>query len=428
MTDTWLCVDRFSQEVQVAAVTTVASTEAAVAVASTEAEVAVASTEAEVAVASTIFVSLPVQPLLPRLLLSVMCGTHTGARPSPLKKQKVSNWNHKAHCHFTFTPLRVVGKGNFGVIQHGIWSIRFFKTNRVVTHEVAIKSIAKSDACLIDNEIKILTKVRRLRFFTKLYTIIDEPQKIHLVLNYCRNGDLFSHLQRSAVQANLGTATFQNQMMDFAVEIVFAINALHDQHILHGDIKCENILITQDGHIELCDFGLSALNVTSNCVGGNQGSELFMSPEQGRGVMYGLAVDVWALGIVFLHMFTSVLPQPHVYGSTTNVNIEAIDCNPALSFSLPMYALIKDLLTVNRHTRPTIAQVKTHEVFRHVNWTTLATGAVASPVTASFDDNKTINPIEGYADGIFEDVFTQLPTVPVLYEQCSSVTVYSGYD
>ena len=426
---------------------------------------------------------------------------------SPRKKQKVVNtqWDHKHLCHFTFTPYRVVGKGNFGMVQHGLWHVCFPKhPRRIIQHEVAIKTVVKqTDMHLqLKKEIEVLTRLRHLPFYTKLYAIAQDRRQVHLVLNYCANGDLFSHIQRQIMrERGLCDHVFYAQMMRFACEIVVAVAYLHEQHILHADIKCENILITENGHIQLCDFGLSDVNVTSNSVYGKKGSELYTSPEQLLGMMYGLSVDVWALGYVFLFMFSNIVPRAHKYGDTTNVNIDALDND---SFTPPlMKALIKQLLTVDRRMRPTMAEVKTHEVFQHVdweavsdhtNWTfpippvtsdvnlstkvnarTTEVDAIDANITGPDDHTKSDAPgndvlsfalqsqpslalqtplcvgveienkielqdnddiihttstetLTGYSDGVFEDVFTRLATLPILYEECTSVTFVMVYE
>lgn len=385
---------------------------------------------------TTLPVSFPILSQEPEFQTGqVRCPVPNATSESPQKKQRVSEkqWDHKPLCNFTFTPYRVVGKGNFGLIQHGLWNITFNNdSHRVILHEVAIKSVLKQTGMhtQLKKEIEVLTKLQQLPFFTRLYAIVQDTRQLHLVLNYCAKGDLFSHIQRQIMQKDgLSNSVFQQQMMHFACEIVAAIACLHDQHILHADIKCENILITEKGHIQLCDFGLSDVDITSNSVYGTKGSELYMSPEQMRSAMYGLSVDVWALGYVFLHMFSNVLPRPHVYGSSINVNIEALD-NDLLT-PPSMKALIKQLLTVDRRERPTMAQVKNHEVFQHVDWTTvdgrewpLAVSIISQTTTdTTILETTTDTVFNGYCDGIFEDVFTQLEVVPILYEKCTSLTI-----
>jgi serine/threonine protein kinase len=333
---------------------------------------------------------------------------------------------------FTFVPTRVVGQGFFGVVQQGTWTVTSKLTEeaaQTVTREVAIKSIPRKiktrDQCLVSNipfiqvEVDILAKHRQHPFVNSLYAVIQERDQVHLVLQYCPGGDLFSLIQayrldiaQACPRTPETVAFFLKAMKFWACEIVVALSDLHASHIMHGDMKCENLLIDASGHIRLCDFGLSERHCQGNRVVARHGTELFMSPEQRQQKMLGLAVDAWALGYIFLHMFTLISPRAHRDGDTENCNMEALrKSEPTTQFERDINNLIGRLLVVDRTQRATMPDVLAHDAFRDVNWKEVRSKSIAVPwIPATDADN-------------FDAEFTALPVKEISAADCTVFTI-----
>lgn len=107
-------------------------------------------------------------------------------------------------------------------------------------------------------------------------------------------------------------------------ETAKAVSHLHNNHIIHRDVRGSNILITAEGEVKLCDFGLakdmkSILGTTNTCIG----SPSWMAPEtvsassnvenqdeddEGTESGYGNRADVWALGITAIELGDGIAP------------------------------------------------------------------------------------------------------------------------
>jgi serine/threonine protein kinase len=317
-------------------------------------------------------------------------------------------------------------------VQQGTWTVTSKlpeEAAQTVTREVAIKSIPRKiktrDQCLISNipfiqvEVDILAKHRQHPFVNSLYAVIQERDQVHLVLQYCPGGDLFSLIQAyrldiaQACPRTPDTVAFFLKAMKFwACEIVVALSDLHASHIMHGDMKCENLLIDASGHIRVCDFGLSERHCQGNRVVARHGTELFMSPEQRQQKMLGLAVDAWALGYIFLHMFTLIAPRAHRDGDTENCNMEALrKSEPTTQFERDINNLIGRLLVVDRTQRATMPDVLAHDAFRDVNWKEVRSKSIAVPwIPATDADN-------------FDAAFTALPVKEISAADCTVFTI-----
>lgn len=86
------------------------------------------------------------------------------------------------------------------------------------------------------------------------------------------------------------------------------IEAAHNNHIIHRDIKPQNIIISKDGKVKVTDFGI-AKAATSNTITSNvMGSVHYTSPEQARGGYSDEKSDIYSLGITMFEMLTGRVP------------------------------------------------------------------------------------------------------------------------
>uniref|UniRef100_A0A3B1JC95 non-specific serine/threonine protein kinase n=1 Tax=Astyanax mexicanus TaxID=7994 RepID=A0A3B1JC95_ASTMX len=142
-------------------------------------------------------------------------------------------------------------------------------------------------------------------------------------------------------------------------QIVSALNYMHEQDIVHRDLKCDNILVTADGNVKIADFGLS--RVTKGLCNSMVGTLWYVSPEVIREKKYDAKKsDVWSLGIVLYALVTGELPS---YSD----DLEQI-ASPKLPYTFPddveveesCRALILDMLQLDPSARPTVKKVSEH--------------------------------------------------------------------
>lgn len=98
--------------------------------------------------------------------------------------------------------------------------------------------------------------------------------------------------------------------LEIALQICAALEHAHENHIIHRDIKPQNILITPRGRVKVTDFGiaLATAGATLTHPGKIMGSVHYLSPEQARGEMVGVASDLYSAGAVLYEMLTGKVP------------------------------------------------------------------------------------------------------------------------
>ncbi len=147
----------------------------------------------------------------------------------------------------------------------------------------------------------------------------------YLVLEYVRG----ETLMRACENRQLGL----RQRLNLFLAICDAVQYAHQQLIVHRDIKPDNILLTEDGHPKLLDFGIAKLieqpepgDSTTTRVGSRALTPAYCSPEQLRGEAITVATDVYLLGLLLYELVCDRQAQP-VPSSSRPSDVESIVCD-----------------------------------------------------------------------------------------------------
>jgi tRNA A-37 threonylcarbamoyl transferase component Bud32 len=208
------------------------------------------------------------------------------------------------------------------------------------------------------DEIKIMSKISH-PFIVQLYDWFKTASnKIVLILEYCDKGSLESLL----------STLDKEQIISYMAEIVMAVEYLHNNKVLHRDIKPDNILLGNDGHIRLADFGLSRNLIDNRKCITFVGTKLYMAPEIYQHKEYAEEVDVYSLGITLHKLLCQMLPYESLIQE--NVLEDIVEgnfyINPGLSpDAIDLFVKMTDL---DPQRRLKITEVKKHRFFKGINW------------------------------------------------------------
>ncbi|XP_061449809.1 SNF-related serine/threonine-protein kinase-like isoform X2 [Rhineura floridana] len=247
---------------------------------------------------------------------------------------------------------RTLGKGHFAVVK---------LARHVFTGErVAIKVIDKSKleggaAAQLLQEVRCMKLVQHPNV-VRLYEVIDTHTKLYLILELGDGGDMFDHIMQH--EGGLG----EEQAKHYFAQIVHAISYCHRLHVVHRDLKLENVVFFQEqGVVKLTDFGFSncfqpGMMLTTSC-----GSLAYSAPEILLGDEYDApAVDVWSLGVILYMLVSGHPPFQEANDSETLTMI--LDCRYVIPphVSSQCAHLIAQMLQRDPRKRASLEQIERH--------------------------------------------------------------------
>src|SRR5438874_2524647 len=129
---------------------------------------------------------------------------------------------------------------------------------------------------------------------------IEETGIAYLVMEYINGRTLQQLLSESPVPWPRACA--------WAADLSHALGRAHHAGIIHGDVKPANIMVTEDGHVKLSDFGIARFATQVSGSGRIMGTPAYLAPEQILGEPHSTRSDLFSLGIVLYQMLTGVPP------------------------------------------------------------------------------------------------------------------------
>lgn len=138
----------------------------------------------------------------------------------------------------------------------------------------------------------------------------NKPGEMWIVMALCEGGSM-----ADLIEASAGFLLPEDCIRAVCASIVLGLEYLHGvANVCHRDIKCGNVLLTHDGHVQLADFGVSAeLTNTINKRKTVVGSPYWMAPEVIRESHYDGRADVWSLGITTIEMAEGAPPHSNLH-------------------------------------------------------------------------------------------------------------------
>ena len=254
-----------------------------------------------------------------------------------------------------------IGSGGFAKVVQGI----HIPTGEKVAVKIMDKAQIFSEPLnlnRIQREIAIL-KIVRHKNIIKLYELMETPNKIYLVMEYCNGGELFDYIVSKQHLT-------ERQACRFFQEIINSVEYLHSLNIVHRDLKPENLLLDKVNNkitLKLIDFGISNCYSPEKLLTTPCGTASYAPPEMHRGEeYYGLLSDVWSAGVVLYAMAFGYLPFCEDDEDTNINNIIEGNYEIPEEASPELADLLIHLLDINPLTRYDLEQIKQHPWFNMV--------------------------------------------------------------
>ncbi|CAB3988927.1 G -coupled receptor kinase 5-like [Paramuricea clavata] len=279
-----------------------------------------------------------------------------------------------------FRHYRVLGKGGFGEVcacQSKI-SGKMYAMKKLEKKRIKRR---KGEAMAL-NEKQLLEKVD-CKFVVSLAYAYETKDALCMVLTLMNGGDLKFHVH------NMGNPGFEEDRAYFyAAEVASGIIALHSKRIVYRDMKPENILLDDDGHVRISDLGLAIEIPEGENVRGRVGTVGYMAPEVIQNERYTFSPDWWGLGCLIYEMIQGKSPfrarREKVKRDEVERRVKEDTEEYSDKFSSHARHICTQLLSKDPKTRLGCRdggweELRRHQFFRNINWAQLEAGLIKPP-------------------------------------------------
>ncbi|KAI9308346.1 kinase-like domain-containing protein [Cunninghamella echinulata] len=242
-----------------------------------------------------------------------------------------------------------IGKGQFGAV---------YRTLDLGTGEiVAVKRIKIEDGELhqeITKEIDLLKNLSHMNVICYL-GVIRSKNHVNIILEYAENGSLMSTLKSFG-------AFPEKLVCSFCIKILNGLEYLHNNDVVHCDLKAANILTTKTGDVKLTDFGVSLnLKIKADESENVAGTPNWMAPEVIELKGASTKSDIWSLGCTLIELVTGKPPYSNLVAMSVMFRIVEDDYPPLpKNISEEMKSFLLCCFQKNPDDRPTASQLKNH--------------------------------------------------------------------
>ncbi|CAG8447256.1 11406_t:CDS:10 [Ambispora gerdemannii] len=224
------------------------------------------------------------------------------------------------------------------------------ETNEVVAIKVLNLDTEEDDVADIRKELNYLSQLKHSESqnITRYYASFLHGTKLWIVMEYAAGGSIRELMRAGRIE--------EKYISVITKEVLQALSYLHKCKIIHRDIKAANILLTAEGKVQLCDFGVAGqLTATSSKRTSFVGTPYWMAPEViTEGATYDTKADIWSLGITVYEIATG---NPPFADQSAHKAIQLIPRSPPAQlegpFQVPIKEFVSKCLNESPEERPT---------------------------------------------------------------------------
>eukprot|EP00906_Rhabdomonas_costata_P026487 RCo037704 len=229
-----------------------------------------------------------------------------------------------------------------------------------VSKEVNISVLSEKDREAAQNEVDVLVKVPKHPNIIQYIEHYEQNGILYIIMEYADGGDLLQKIQLQ--KKDPGGARFsEDQIMTWFIQMALAVKHMHENKILHRDLKSANIFLTKENAVKIGDFGFG--KIMANTIAQAKtlcGTPYYFSPELCTGRPYNNKSDIWALGCILAEMccLGHAYDAKNIKELVKRVTKGTYQPIPSC-YSSDLHRLIEIMLTKDQAARPNIKSVLT---------------------------------------------------------------------
>ena len=254
---------------------------------------------------------------------------------------------------------KILGKGSFGTVN----IVTRKQDNKIYAMKrVNISSLSDKDKQSSLNEIRILASLQHPNIIGYKEAFFDDETKtLNIVMEYAEEGDIENKVKEN-FRRHLRIS--ENTIWEWLIQILEGLKYLHDNKIMHRDLKCANIFITKNGILKLGDLNVSII-AKLGMAKTQTGTPYYCSPEIWRDKPYNYKSDIWSLGCILYELCQL---RPPFRGT----NLRELSRNVISGFYLPISNCYSDdlkriiamMLVVDANKRASTDEILQHPILQ----------------------------------------------------------------
>ena len=256
----------------------------------------------------------------------------------------------------TYKRIRELGEGSFGKVI----LVRSNGPNNeyYVMKTIPLTNMNDEKKRKTYEEVKILQKLNHPNIikFHEVFQVKEPITSLNIIAEYADGGDLSMRIKKQKKEKKYFK---ESQILDWFIQISLALHHMHKKHILHRDIKSQNVFLMKNDLIKLGDFGISkSLNCTLEKARTVIGTPYYLSPEIIQNIPYSYKSDIWSLGVLLYEMVTLRMPFDAPNLPILSLKIQKGQYDKIKSnWSEDLKNLIYSMLQTNPDKRPSTEEI-----------------------------------------------------------------------
>ena len=184
-----------------------------------------------------------------------------------------------------------IGRGASGIVYR---ALNLQTGGMVAIKKVALRGESKDQLQLLQREIDLL-KLLKNPYIVEYRESFNTSDTLYIVMELIENGSLATIIKKYG-------RLHEKLVSIYILQVLEGLNFLHEQGVVHRDIKGANILISTGGQVKLADFGVSTSQQAEALYNTVIGTPHWMAPELISGAGYDAHADIWSVGILALEL------------------------------------------------------------------------------------------------------------------------------
>ena len=248
-----------------------------------------------------------------------------------------------------------IGTGTYGVV----YKVTKKDLNKFfVLKQISLFGLPKDQIEEVQMEATILSKLNS-KYVVQYLESFEEKNFLNIIMEYCDGGDLGQLLDKK-IKKN--EKQFEEEFIwKIFIQICLGLGYIHNQKILHRDLKTLNIFLTKDFDVKIGDLGVAKILTNQNFAKTFIGTPYYLSPELCEDKPYNEKSDVWALGVILYELCTFKHPFNAKSQAALIKKIAYGNYPPVEKYSVDLQKLVDFILIKNYIKRPSVYDILSRE-------------------------------------------------------------------